>query len=133
MQAKDELARLKLSQGRIDEAEKLANEVLKENPKDMAATEIRGIIALNKKDGLTAVNSFRILAQDKPQDARTWLLLAQAHLVNKESEQARENAKKALQIKPDYPEARKFLYGMYLQDKDYDGLINTYPGLSAGQ
>jgi tetratricopeptide (TPR) repeat protein len=32
---------------------------------------------------------------------------------------------KALQIKPDYQEARKFLYGMYLQDKDYDGAINS--------
>ncbi len=128
VQAKDELARLKLSQGRMDEAEKLASEILKDNPKDMVATEIRGIIALNKKDGLTAVNSFRLLAQDRPQDARVWLLLAQANLVNKESEQAKENAKKALQIKPDYQEARKFLYGMYLQDKDYDGAINTIQG-----
>ena len=36
----------------------------------MQATEIRGIIALNKKDGLTAVNSFRLLTQDRPQDPR---------------------------------------------------------------
>jgi tetratricopeptide (TPR) repeat protein len=128
LQAKDELARLKLAHGQMDEAEKLANEVLKENPKDMVATEIRGIIALNKKDGLIAVNSFRILAQDKPKEPRAWLLLAQAHLVNKENEQARENAKKALQIKPDFQEARKFLYSMYLQDKDYDGAINTIQG-----
>lgn len=128
LQAKGELARLKLSQGQIEEAEKLASEVLKENPKDMTATEIRGIIALNKKDGLTAVNSFRILSQDRPQDARTWLFLARAHLVNKENEQAKENAKKALQIKPDFQDARKFLYGMYLQEKDYDGAINTIQG-----
>ena len=128
LQAKDGLARLKLSQGQIEEAKKLVDEVLKENPKDMAATEIRGIIALNKKDGLTAVSSFRLLAQDKPQDPRVWLLLAQANLINKEKEQAKENAKKALQIKPDYLEARKFLYGIYLQDKDYDGAINTIQG-----
>ncbi|MFA4902022.1 MAG: tetratricopeptide repeat protein [Desulfobaccales bacterium] len=128
LKAKGEQARLKLSQGQTEEAETLANEILKDNPKDMTATEIRGIIALNKKDGLTAVNSFRILSQDRPQDARTWLLLARAHLVNKENEQAKENAKKALQIKPDFQDARKFLYGMYLQDKDYDGAINTIQG-----
>jgi tetratricopeptide (TPR) repeat protein len=128
LQAKDQLARIKLAQGQVDAAEKLINEVLKTNPKDMLATEARGSIALNKKDGLTAVNSFRLLTQDRPQDPRVWLLLAQAHLINKENEQAKENAKKALQIKPDFLEARKFLYGMYLQDKDYDGAINTIQG-----
>ena len=128
LKAKDDLARVKLAQGRLAEAENLAKEVLKANPKDMAATEIRGLIALNKKDGLTAVNSFRLLAQDQPQAPRIWLLLAEANLVNKEPELAKENAKKALQIKPDYMAARKFLYGMYIRNKDYDGAIKTIQG-----
>ena len=109
-------------------AEKLVNEVLKDHPKDMQATEIRGIIALGKKDGLTAVNSFRLLTQDRPQDPKAWLLLAQANLLNKEDGLAKENAKKALAIKPDFLEARKFLYGIFLQAKDYDGAINTIQG-----
>ncbi len=131
VQAKDELARLKFTQDHIDEAEKLVNEILKDHPKDMRATETRGIIALNKKDGLTAVNSFRLLAQDHPQSPEVWLLLARANLLNKEEEQAKENAKKALEIKPDFLEARKFLYGMFLQAKDYRRRHHYYPGLSA--
>jgi tetratricopeptide (TPR) repeat protein len=124
-QAKNQLARLKLAQGRIDAAEKLVNEVLKSHPKDMDATEIRGIIALNKKDGLTAVNSFRLLAQDRPKSPEAWLLLARANRLNKEEGQAKENAKKALEIKPDFLDARKFLYGIFLEAKDYDGAIAT--------
>lgn len=126
--AKNELARLKVAQGHTAEGEKLANEVLKDNPKDMQATETRGIIALSKKDGLTAVNSFRVLTQDRPQDPQAWLLLARAHLLNKEEGQAREQAKKALELKPDFLDARKFLYGLFLQTKDYDGAINTIQG-----
>ena len=109
-------------------AEKLANEVLKKHPKDMTATETRGIIALQKKDGLTAVNSFRLLTQDRPQDPQAWLLLARANLLNKEGGQAKDNAKKALELKPDFMDARKFLYGLFLDDKDYDGAIATIQG-----
>lgn len=123
VQAKNELARLKLAQNHIEAAEKLLNEILQAYPKDMQATETRGIIALKKPDGLTAVNSFRLLTQDRPQDPQVWLLLARGHLLNKEARQAKETAKKALEIKPDFLEARKFLYGIFLQDKDYDGAI----------
>jgi tetratricopeptide (TPR) repeat protein len=128
VQAKNRLARLQASQGHIDKAEKLVNEVLKDYPKDMDATEIRGIIALNKKDGLTAVTSFRLLAQDRPKSPEVWLLLAKANLLNKEEGLAKDNAKKALEIKPDFLDARKFLYGLFLNAKDYDGAIATIQG-----
>ncbi len=128
VKAKNDLARLRLAQNHVDAAEKLVNEVLKDHPKDMGATEIRGIIALNKKDGLTAVNSFRLLAQDRPKSPEVWLLLARANLLNKEVGLAKENAKKALEIKPDFLQARKFLYGIFLESKDYDGAIATIQG-----
>jgi len=124
-QAKNALARLQLAQDQIEAAEKLVNDILKDYPKDMEATETRGIIALKKKDGLTAVNSFRLLSQDRPRDPQVWLLLARGHLLHKEARQAKETAKKALEIKPDFLDARKFLYGIFLQDKDYDGAIAT--------
>jgi tetratricopeptide (TPR) repeat protein len=123
IRAKGELAVLYLAQGRQDETQKLVGEILKENPKDMTALKLQGLIALTKKDGLKAVSDFRILTQDQPQNAENWLLLARAHQINKETQLSKEAVKKALEIKPDYLEARSFLYGIYLQDKDYDGLI----------
>jgi tetratricopeptide (TPR) repeat protein len=128
MEARNQLARLRLAQGQVEEAEKLVAGILKDNPKDMAATQTQGLIALGKKDGLKAVSSFRIITQDQPQNPEAWLLLARAHLVNKEVEQAKDKAKKALEIKPDYLEARRFLYNIYLDAKDYQGAIQTIQG-----
>ena len=127
-QAKNELARLKLAQNHIEAAEKLVTEILKAYPKDMEATETQGVIALKKQDGLRAVNSFRLLTQDRPQDPQVWLLLARGHLMNKEVRQAKETARKALEIKSDFLEARQFLYGIFLADKDYDGAIAAIQG-----
>ncbi|MGQ9921901.1 MAG: tetratricopeptide repeat protein, partial [Desulfobacca sp.] len=56
------------------------------------------------------------------------LLLALAQLVNKENQQAIDQSKKDLELKPDFLDARRFLYGIYLQDKDYQGAIATIQG-----
>jgi len=119
------LARLKLARtiSRRREAGKRNPEGL---PQGLCKpSKTRGIIALKKKDGLTAVNSFRLLTQDRPQDPQAWLLLARGHLMHKEARQAKETAKKALEIKPDFLEARKFLYSIFLQDKIMTAPIAT--------
>lgn len=123
LQAKNQIALIHARRGRLAEAQQLVDEVIKENPKDMTATRTRGLIALAQKNGLEAVNNFRIYANDQPTNPEAKLLLARAHLINNELEQARDQAKRALELKPDYLEARRFLYGTYLQKKDYDGLI----------
>ncbi|MGQ9688361.1 MAG: tetratricopeptide repeat protein [Desulfobaccales bacterium] len=123
LRAKGELAALSLGRGQQEEADKLVQEVLKANPKDMTALKIQGLMALNKKDGLKAVSNFRILTQDQPQNHENWLLLARAHQIANEQELAKEAAKKALTLKPDYTEAQALLYGIYIQNKDYDPLI----------
>lgn len=124
LKAKGELAALLLTQGRREEAKSLVKDVLKANPRDANALKVGGLLALQTNDGLTAVNNFRLLTQDQPQDAEHWLLLARAHQLQKEDTLAREAAKKALALKPDYGEAKAFLYGTYLEKKDYDGLIS---------
>ncbi len=126
--ALDRLAALRLTQGHIDEAEKLVAGVLKDNPKDMDAVRLQGQIALLKKDGLKAVNNFRIIVQDQPKNPEAWLLLARAHKLQGEQEQAKEKVAKALELKPDFLPARNFLYGLFLEAKDYDGAIQAIKG-----
>ncbi|MBM4273381.1 MAG: tetratricopeptide repeat protein [Deltaproteobacteria bacterium] len=128
LRAKNALARLMVSRNRLDEAEKVLEDVLKDNPRDMEATLTQGLIALSKKDGLRAVTNFRILVNDHPQKAENWLLMARAHLLNKEPDQAKEKTRKALEIKPDFLEARKFHYDLFVQNKDYEGAIQTIRG-----
>jgi|GEM_PF-876528 len=123
LRAKGQLAALNLARNQLEASEKLAQEVLQNNPKDMTALRIQGLIGLAQKDGLKALNNFRILTQEQPQNPEFWFLLARAHLINKEPGLAKENAKKALAQKADYWEARRFLYNIYAQDKAYDELI----------
>jgi tetratricopeptide (TPR) repeat protein len=123
LKAKGEMAVLRLGRGQAEEADKLVQEILKSNPKDMLALKLQGLIALSRKDGLKAVSNFRILTQDQPQNHENWLLLARAHQVSNEQELAKEAAKKALNLKPDYGEAQALLYGIYHQNKEYDPLI----------
>jgi len=126
--ARNRLAALRLNQGHLEEADRLVAEVLKDNPKDMDALRLQGRIALLKKDGLKAVTDFQILTQDQPKNPEAWLLLARAHKLQGETEQAKENAAKALELKPDFLEARGFLYGLFLEAKDYDGAIQAIKG-----
>jgi pentatricopeptide repeat protein len=127
-QAKNLLARLLLSQGRLNEAAKQVANILKDNPKDLGAIQTQGLIALEKHDGVGAMRSFGVLTQDQPQNPEAWLLAARAHLLNKEPEQAKEKTRKALELKPDFLEARNFLYAIHLEAKDYDGAIQTIQG-----
>jgi tetratricopeptide (TPR) repeat protein len=128
LKAKNKMARLYVTKNQLDEADKLVKEILKNNPGDMDANMVQGLIALAQKDGLKAVNSFRVMAKDQPQKPEGWFLLAQAHLINNEPEQAKENVKKAIELKKDYQEAKNFLYSQYIKNKDYDGLIQTIQG-----
>jgi cellulose synthase operon protein C len=123
IRAKGLLAVVALNRGRQEEAGRLVAEVLQHNPTDMTALRVQGLLALAEKDHLKAVTNFRILTQDQPENHENWLLLSRAHLANNEPLLAREAAKRALAVKPDYLEARSALYNMYLQAKEYDGLI----------
>jgi tetratricopeptide (TPR) repeat protein len=128
IEARERLAAIRLAQGETEEAEKLVNGVLKDNPKDIAAIRLQGEIALIKKDGLKAVNNFRLLTQDSPKNPEVWLLLARAHRLQGEQELAKEKAVTALQLKPDFLQARAFLYGLFLEKKDYAGALQTIKG-----
>ncbi len=128
LKAKTQWARVLLSQGEVEEANKLVAEVLKANPKDMEATLVQGLIALAQKNGLKAVDNLRIVTQDQPNNSQAWLLLARAYFSNNQPEQAKDAARKSLALKKDYQEARVFLYDLYLQKKDYDGAIREIKG-----
>ncbi|MGA9822889.1 MAG: tetratricopeptide repeat protein [Desulfobaccales bacterium] len=128
MQAKTQWVRVLLAQGQFEEAGELVAEVLEANPTDMSATLLQGLIALARKDGLQAVNNLRLVTQDESANYQAWLLLARAYNLNKEPEQAKDAAREALGLKKDDQEARAFLYGLYLQKKDYDGAIREIKG-----
>ncbi len=100
LKAKSQIAVLQMSLKNIDEAETLAEEVLKENPKDVNALTVRGGIALAKKNADAAIADFRGVLNSNPGSVKHLRLLAHAHNMNGDNELARVALEKAAEASP---------------------------------
>lgn len=125
LQARNKLAELLLKQGQRAEAEKLTEEVLKENPKDNDALINRGRLALIKSDPETAINALRQVMRDQPGSVVASSLLASAHMQKKEPQLASEVLLKVVEANPANIQAR-LAYSQFLaQNKDVDGALKA--------
>ena len=101
IQARNLLARLYFLRGELPEAERYLGEILTVSAANIDATYLKGRISLQKKDAAGAISAFRSLINDRPHDAEGYLLLADAHLLNRELKLAQENLLQAERIEPD--------------------------------
>ena len=75
---------------------------------------------LMKKDYTSALNTAESLVKARPRSARAWFLLAQAHAgLNKEQALA-EDLRKAVELDPEYFQARAAYARLLLRQKRYD-------------
>ena len=81
-------------------ASSLIASVLEVNPRDKQALMLRGSIAHDAGDPVTAIADFRSALRDNPNDAKLLELLANSHLKNNEPELARENMLRAVEAAP---------------------------------
>jgi aspartyl/asparaginyl beta-hydroxylase (cupin superfamily) len=65
-------------QGRVDEAERAVGEALKHSPTEPQALNLAGMIALDRRDFLTARARFLAAAQADPGEAALWMNVASA-------------------------------------------------------
>lgn len=100
LQARTALGEVRFRQGRFDEANQLASEVLKENARDNRALLLKGRVAMQKGDAVSAISSFRSVLKDQPESPDVLTLLADAHAMNREPELAREHFHKASEANP---------------------------------
>lgn len=75
----------------------------------------QGVDAGNKGDFAGAIGFFEQALQLDPNNADTLNMLAHAQRKTGKMEESFENYRKALQIRPDFPEAREYLGEAYLQ------------------
>jgi tetratricopeptide (TPR) repeat protein len=126
LSARVRLANLLLQQGRsTDEAEKLIDEVLKQNPKDNDALLVKGKISIAKGRGADAITALRSLLKDQPNSLEALILLGNAHLLNKEHELARENFQKAVELNPANPRAHIAFAQLLASRNDYNGALKS--------
>lgn len=123
LRARDSLALLLLKQGRMDEPEKLIDEVLKENPQDNDALVMQGKLALIKGKPVDAIASFRSALRDQPSSIEILSLLADAHMANKAPELAKENLFKIVELNPGNAKGRIPLAQFYAKTGDYGSAL----------
>jgi tetratricopeptide (TPR) repeat protein len=121
LRGRSELAELRLARGRPDEAATLIAEVLKENPRDNQALMLRGQMALDRGDALSAIADFRSVSKDQPNSVPVMTQLARAHLANGEKELAKETLNKALALYPGRPEVRLLMAEFKASTADFKG------------
>lgn len=124
LHARNKLAELLLLKlGKRSEAEKLTEEVLKENPKNNDALINRARLALSKADPETAITALREVMRDQPGSVIASGLLASAHMQKKEPQLAREALVKAVETNPGNVQARLAYAQFMAQNKDTDGAL----------
>ena len=84
LEAKVRIAQLDFVGGNHQEAERRLAEVLKDNPRSADGLILQGKIALAKRNGKEAVQAFRTVLRDQPEQARIQSLLGQAHVITGE-------------------------------------------------
>src|SRR5262249_30879866 len=113
LQARGALARLLVAENRAEEADPLIAEVLRENSRDNTALLLRAQRGLQRGDYLAAIADLRAVLRDQSDSAELNVLLARAHLANKEPELAREALARAVQLHPRQP-ALRYAYASFL-------------------
>ena len=120
LNARNQLAELMMQEGKQDEAGKLVAEVLKENPRDNDALYIKGKLALLKQDAPTAITAFSSIIRDQPDFVDAYLSLADAHMLGKNQDLAKENIQKAVELNPNSVKARLALAKYFIYTGDLD-------------
>ncbi len=98
LSARTRMAQIHVKLRELDEAKQLLEEVLTTSPNDQQALSLRGQIFLFSKDPTSAISDFRAAMRDQPNSIQLHRLLARAHIMNKETELAKDMLKRAIGI-----------------------------------
>lgn len=131
----DGLAELYFKLGRIREAVTSAQAQVKKNPQDVEAHELLGKIYLRSLGDMQgqqsgqmlklAIAEYEKLAELKPNDVETRLLLGQLYGLNHDSAKAEAEFKDAQKIDSDSEEVVLNLYRLYTEEGDYARAIDV--------
>lgn len=100
LMARNRVAALYAAGGKNDEARKLIQEVLAENPRDNDALLLRGNLAMQGNDPAAAIGDLRAVLRDQPEAVPVLRALARAHTANHEPALAEETLQRAVTLSP---------------------------------
>ena len=119
MQSKNALAQIHFARREIDKAKGYVEEVIKASPKNGDANYLKGLMHLQRREGVQAVSAFRMVVSERPQFVPGYIGLADAHLLNNETKIAFDTLQNALKIMPDSRDVIRAVARIYAIQKDF--------------
>ena len=101
----------------------LLKEVLDENPRDNDALLLQWKIAANNKDYVDAINDFRSVLKDQPNNADVLEMLAVAHMAKYEKDLALDTLRRGVESNPKSVKLHISLAQLLAQNGDTDGAM----------
>jgi tetratricopeptide (TPR) repeat protein len=98
--ARDRIAAIDVTSGKVAEARTLLSEALANNPHDLDALTLRGNVSLRDGNPVAAIADLRAVLHEQPGSVPILRTLARAHLANHEPTLAEENLRTALAAAP---------------------------------
>jgi tetratricopeptide (TPR) repeat protein len=129
LHAKNSLAQLYISRQETDKAQKYAEEVLKESPKNVDANYIAGTIYLRKNDSARAVAVFNTVVTEQPQFVPAYIGLADAYAAGRDFNLAGDTLQKAQKIAPDSRDVLRAMGRIAADQKEFKKAETYYRGL----
>ena len=119
IQSKNALAQIHYARKEIDKTQKYVEEVIKASPKNGDANHLKGLMHLQRREGVQAVSAFRVVVSERPQFIPGYIGLADAHLLNNETKIAFDTLQNALKSMPDSRDLIRALARLYMMQKDF--------------
>ena len=120
IKVKNELARIYLSTGDIENAIKWTDEALKGNPKSYESHFYKGIIYSFQGEIKQSISEFNMVVEERPDFVNGYIFLARSHITNLDLAKAEVTLWKGLRI---MPESRRLLLAysrVFAMKKDYE-------------
>jgi len=114
-----------MRQGKRQEASEVNAEILKADPADNDAHGLAATLLLDKGDINRALTELQAVVARAPNNAVAHYNLGRAHEARGESEQARQEYQKAVDIRPDYLLARLAVAQLQLRKREWDAALRT--------
>ncbi|MBK9170569.1 MAG: tetratricopeptide repeat protein [Bryobacterales bacterium] len=109
-----------MAQGKREEARKINEEILKEDPRDSDALALNGSLMLEKGDVTNAINELRTVVTRAPGNFVAQFNLGRALMARGELETARQHLNEAIRLKPNYSPARIALGQIHISRREFD-------------
>jgi tetratricopeptide (TPR) repeat protein len=114
-----------MAQGRREDAKKLNDAILKDNPKDNDALGLQASLMLDKGELQAAVTELQTVVTRAPSNFVARFNLGRGLAEKGDLEEARAQFTEALRLRPDYTAARLALVQLQLVKREYESAIRT--------